>query len=118
MLKRLAFLLFALSSTLASLSQEAPFLKYVNHPWVDSIITDLDIREKIAQSIWMAAWSNKDISHAYEISELITEQKIGGLIFFQGTAEKEAELINHYQSLADIPLLMAMDAEWGCSRER
>ncbi len=88
-------------------------MKYIDHPWVDSTINTLDTKERIAQSIWMAAWSNMDVSHSYTISELITKDKIGGLIFFQGTAAKEAELINHYQSLTNVPLLMAMDAEWG-----
>jgi beta-N-acetylhexosaminidase len=94
-------------------AQEVPYLKYLNHPWVDSVLMTLDEEERIAQSIWMAAWSNRDVSHSYEISKLISENKIGGLIFFQGTAEKEAELINHYQSLSEVPLIIAMDAEWG-----
>ena len=32
----------------------------------------------------VAAYSNRDSSHQREIEKLITDQKIGGLIFFQG----------------------------------
>ncbi len=111
--KRLLTVTAFLMLTLILAGQQAPYLKYINHPWVDSVLATLDNKERVAQSIWMATWSNRDISHAFEIGNLIKDQKIGGLIFFQGTAEKEAELINYYQSLADVPLIMAMDAEWG-----
>ncbi|MDY6800525.1 MAG: glycoside hydrolase family 3 N-terminal domain-containing protein, partial [Bacteroidota bacterium] len=39
--------------------------------------------------------------------------KIGGLIFFQGGPVRQAKLTNDYQSVADIPLLIAIDGEWG-----
>lgn len=113
LLSRLLFFIILLSLPLFCYGQQAPYLKYIDHPWVDSVLATLDNEERVAQSIWMATWSNRDISHAFEISKLIQDQKIGGLIFFQGTAEKEVELINYYQSLADVPLMMAMDAEWG-----
>lgn len=113
LIKKLILLTTLFLLTISLQGQQPPFIKYMNHPWVDSVIESLSLEERVAQSIWMAAWSNRDVSHAYEISNLIEDQKIGGLIFFQGTAEKQAELINHYQSLADVPLIMAMDAEWG-----
>ena len=113
MLKSLISFLFAITVALSVSAQEPPFLKYLNHPWVDSIVSTLDTREQIAQSIWMAAWSNRDARHSYEISKLIEDYKIGGLIFFQGTGSKEAELINLYQEISEVPLLLAMDAEWG-----
>lgn len=106
-------LFLAIVFTQSLLAQDPPFLKYLDHPWVDSIVATLDTREQIAQSIWMAAWSNRDARHTYEISKLIEDHKIGGLIFFQGSGSKEAELINLYQDLSEVPLLLAMDAEWG-----
>ncbi|MDX9930366.1 MAG: glycoside hydrolase family 3 N-terminal domain-containing protein [Bacteroidales bacterium] len=89
------------------------FLNYIDHQWVDSVFKTMSTDEQIAQCIWVAAWSDRDVSHSFEIADLITEYKIGGLIFFQGTPEKQAELSNHYQSLSEIPLIIAMDAEWG-----
>ncbi|MEE4116367.1 MAG: glycoside hydrolase family 3 N-terminal domain-containing protein [Marinilabiliaceae bacterium] len=106
-------LFLAIVFTQTLVAQDPPFLKYLDHPWVDSIVATLDTREQIAQSIWMAAWSNRDARHTYEISKLIEDHKIGGLIFFQGSGSKEAELINLYQDLSEVPLLLAMDAEWG-----
>jgi len=48
-----------------------------------------------------------------ELKKLITEYKIGGLIFFQGGPIRQAYLSNQYQSLSKVPLLVSMDAEWG-----
>ncbi|MBI5009944.1 MAG: serine hydrolase, partial [Bacteroidia bacterium] len=69
--------------------------------------------QQIAQSIWIAAWSDKDVAHEVEISDIIREYGIGGLIFFQGNAPKQAELTNYYQRISKVPLAIAMDAEWG-----
>ncbi|MBE0674873.1 MAG: serine hydrolase [Bacteroidales bacterium] len=85
----------------------------MNHPWVDSVFATLSVDNQIAQCIWVAAWSDKDVRHSVEITDLIKEHKIGGLIFFQGTPEKQAELANYYQSVSEVPLIIAMDAEWG-----
>jgi len=92
---------------------DPPFIKYMNHPWVDSVMKTLTTEQQIAQTIWIAAWSDKDISHEVEISDIIRKFGVGGLIFFQGTASRQAELTNYYQAISKVPLLIAMDAEWG-----
>lgn len=81
--------------------------------WVDSVFNSLTMRERIAQLFMVAAYSNKGSQHVAEIEEFITKEKIGGLIFFQGGPLRQAALCNHYQSLSRVPLLVAMDAEWG-----
>ncbi|MDR2815016.1 MAG: serine hydrolase [Prevotellaceae bacterium] len=75
----------------------------------------LSTREKIAQLMMVAAYSTKtdNALHVAEVSNLIARQKIGGVIFFQGTPVRQAELTNYYQSISQIPLLVGMDAEWG-----
>ncbi len=81
--------------------------------WVDSVMNTLSIEEQIGQLIMVAAYSNKGAAHVKEIEALVKDQKIGGLIFFQGGPVRQANLTNKYQGLADIPLMIAMDAEWG-----
>jgi len=95
------------------LSQEPEFMKYYDHPWVDSIMANMSMEDKIAQSLFVATWSNRDISHYTEIDRIIREYHIGGLVFFQGTAEKHVELVKHYQDISEIPLSIALDGEWG-----
>lgn len=81
--------------------------------WADSVLSTLSLDEKIGQLFMVAAYSNKDQKHVNEIEKLITDQHIGGLIFFQGGPVRQARLTNFYQDKAKIPLLIAMDAEWG-----
>lgn len=92
---------------------EPPFLKYMNHPWVDSVLNSLTTDQRIAQCIWIAAYSNRDVSHEVEISDIVRKYGPGGIVFFQGTAEKQAELTNFYQKISKVPLIIAIDAEWG-----
>ncbi|RPH32818.1 MAG: hypothetical protein EHM93_07780 [Bacteroidales bacterium] len=81
--------------------------------WVDSLMKSLTIREKIAQSFMVSAYSNKDQKHIDEISSLVQNEKIGGLIFFQGGPVRQAKLTNYYQSLSKIPIIISIDGEWG-----
>lgn len=92
---------------------DPPFLQYLHHPWVDSVLNSLMPDERIAQCIWIAAYSNRDIAHEVEVSDIIRKHGIGGIIFFQGTPEKQVELANFYQKISKVPLIYAMDAEWG-----
>ncbi len=81
--------------------------------WVDSLLSNMSIRQKIGQLFMIAAYSNKDSKHEASIKKLIEENEIGGLIFMQGTPFKQAQLTNEYQSKSKIPLLIGFDGEWG-----
>jgi beta-N-acetylhexosaminidase len=106
-------LLFFISNVQNAQQSDPPFLKYMNHPWVDSVLNTLSLDQQIAQCIWIAGYSNRDISHAVEVADIIRKYGIGGIIFFQGTADKQAELTNFYQKISKVPLLISLDAEWG-----
>src|SRR3989338_4008495 len=51
--------------------------------WVNDKLTKMTLEEKIGQSFMVACWSNRGDSHIEEIEQQITEDKIGGVIFFQ-----------------------------------
>ncbi|MBL7812470.1 MAG: serine hydrolase [Bacteroidetes bacterium] len=84
-----------------------------HHPWADSVLKTLTLRQQIGQMMMVAAWSNKGPEHTEEIENLIRNHQVGGLCFFQGQALKQAYLTNYYQDLSRIPMLVSMDAEWG-----
>jgi len=88
------------------------FLK-ADTAWVDSLLETMSLEEKIAQSIMVAAYSDKSIYHVKNVEALIKKEKVGGLIFFTGGPVRQVNLINHYQALSKIPLLVALDAENG-----
>jgi len=81
--------------------------------WADSIYQQLNEAERIGQLFMVAAYSGGDKFNQPLIEQLITARQIGGVIFMQGTPEKQAELTNKYQKMARVPLLIGMDAEWG-----
>lgn len=83
--------------------------------WADSVLKTMSTEEKIGQLFMVSAYSNRDTSHTNEIQRWIKNYKIGGLIFFQGGPVRQARLTNNYQRLSEMPLLIAMDAEWGMS---
>jgi beta-glucosidase-like glycosyl hydrolase/CubicO group peptidase (beta-lactamase class C family) len=95
--------------------KDPPFLSDEKNTWVDSILNTMTLDEKIGQLLMVAAYSNKDEAHYQEIENYIQKYKIGGLIFFQGTPEKQAELTNRFQALSSNKLLIGFDGEWGLS---
>ena len=89
------FLCFQFSGYAQKDSIKSPeFLQYTHSAWVDSVMTTLSQEERIAQLIMVAAYSNRGEEHKQEILKLIKEQKIGGLIFFQGGPVRQVKLMN------------------------
>ncbi len=117
-MNRILSIIFSLFIVIASSAQNnehkiPEFVQYENSKWVDSIMKTLSPDERIAQLIMVAAYSNRGDEHRQEILKLIQEQKIGGLIFFQGGPVRQVRLMNEYQAYSQVPLLGAIDAEWG-----
>lgn len=83
--------------------------------WADSVLASLSLEEKIGQLFMVAAWTNKGPEHEAELRRLVTEQKVGGLIWFQGGPVRQVNWTNRLQLLAKTPLLIGQDAEWGPS---
>jgi beta-N-acetylhexosaminidase len=81
--------------------------------WVDSVYQNMSPEERLGQLFMVAAYSNRDEEHAQEIEQLIKNYHIGGLIFFQGGPYRQAKLNNRFQKASKVPLMIAMDAEWG-----
>jgi beta-glucosidase-like glycosyl hydrolase/CubicO group peptidase (beta-lactamase class C family) len=93
--------------------QSIPVFLQEKETWSDSILNSMTLDEKIGQLFMVAAYSNKDQNHENGIELMIEKNHIGGLIFFQGGPVRQVRLTNRYQSKSKVPLLIAMDAEWG-----
>lgn len=91
-----------------------PFVN-AGQQWVDSVFNAMTEDEKIGQLFMIAAYSNRDSLHVNYVKKMISEYHIGGLIFMQGGPVRQAALINEFQSLSRVPLLISMDAEWSLS---
>ena len=82
--------------------------------WVDSVFQTMTEDQKIGQLFMIRAHSNLGPDHIAYVKRQITDYYVGGLCFFQGTPERQIELLNEYQALsAQLPMMVAVDAEWG-----
>lgn len=89
------------------------FLQYTESEWVDSIMKSLSPEERIGQLIWIAAFSNRGPEHRADILKTIEKWNVGGLVLFQGDPVNQLKLMNDYQNASKVPLMGAIDAEWG-----
>lgn len=107
-----AFLLL-LAPKLYAQETDQPFLEFIHHPWVDSVFNSLSREDKIGQLIWVDARSDTDIRQAVRINDAIKKAGPGGIIFSDGQAEQMAEMVNYYQKISKVPLLIAESCESG-----
>jgi beta-glucosidase-like glycosyl hydrolase len=107
----LSALLLILASGLFAQKIDPPFLMFMHHPWVDSVFNSLSQEEKIGQLIWIDAHPDNDIRQVIRLNNAIKKVGAGGIIFSDGQAERLAEMINYFQQISKVPLLIAEDCE-------
>ena len=105
-------LIFIATAGFAQKPQTIDLEKQKNH-WVDSVFNKLNRHDRIAQLLMVRAHTNKGVAYEDSVADVIENEHIGGLVFFQGGPGRQAALTNRYQKLARVPLLIAMDGEWG-----
>lgn len=59
------------------------------------------------------AHTNLGQAYSDSVAQVLQKEQLGGIVLFQGGPVRHANLINRYQRLAKVPLLVAMDGEWG-----
>ncbi|MBW4888331.1 glycoside hydrolase family 3 [Mucilaginibacter sp. HMF5004] len=113
--KALVIILFLWAAFAGGAWAQQSFIQSLNQQnhWVDSVFNRLTKRQKIAQLFMVRAHTNLSRRYQDSVGQVIKHQHLGGIVFFQGGPVREATLINKYQRLAKVPLLIAMDGEWG-----
>ena len=109
----LAALLFCTAySTVAQQKYNYPQPEKVQRQ-VDSVFRKLSTREKIAQ-IMIIEFDSKDPKSKKAIqNRLVKKEKIGGLIPMNDDLVPAMKRMNELNSMAKIPMLISIDAEWG-----
>lgn len=87
-------------------------LKKANE-WVDKIYNSLSQDEKLGQLFIVALYTNRGEDYINNVRNIVTNEKIGGLILMQDDAAREINLVNEFQKTSKVPLMIGMDAEWG-----
>lgn len=112
---RVLFFIFYISVVSAS-AQIDPLItndSIAQKTWVDSKYDSMTLDERIGQLFMVSIASDQNKTTTDKITQMIMEEKIGGVIFSTGGPVRQARLTNTYQNASKIPLLIAMDAEWG-----
>ncbi len=80
--------------------------------WVDSVYSSLTLEQRVAQLICVRA--NQPDEPFYEkVGKYIKQYNIGGVCFFRAEAEAQVKQTNAWQAMAQTPLMVSIDAEWG-----
>jgi beta-N-acetylhexosaminidase len=112
-LRLLACTLCFLFSFQSAHSQTVPSFLKANPRWVDSVFNALTPDQRIAQLIMVAGFSNRSKGYEDSLMALIQTYQIGGAVFFQGGPIRQARLVNRLQTVVKVPMLIAIDGEWG-----
>lgn len=113
--RRFFITVFLLITTLAHAQTPKTFIASLQdeNKWVDSVFRKLNRHDRIAQLFMIRAHTNLGKKYIDSVGEVIKKQKVGGVVFFQGGPERQALTTNAYQHYAKVPLLVALDGEWG-----
>ena len=80
--------------------------------WVDSVYNSLTLEQRVAQLICMRA-NQPDKPYYEEVGKYIKDYNIGGVCFFRNDELQQVEQTNAWQAMAQTPLMVSIDAEWG-----
>lgn len=91
---------------------------YNANKWVDSVFSTMTPEQKIAQLMVVRVSSIDGASrrvtfYEKEVEDAIRTYGVGSICLFQGGPLKQASMINRFQSISRIPLLVTIDAENG-----
>ena len=81
--------------------------------WVDSVMNRLSLKEKVGQLFIYTIAPQDNKRNVKKLKEAVEAYKVGGLLFSGGYMQDQAVLTNEAQRMADIPLMITFDGEWG-----
>ena len=81
--------------------------------WVNSKMQSMTLKQKIGQLFIHTVAPYTTQQNKQNIADAVKEYGVGGLLFSGGEVVKQVELTNYAQSMADIPLMITFDGEWG-----
>ena len=88
------------------------FAQNAESRWVDSVYNSLTLEQRVGQLIVMRANSpGKPFEKA--VDDCIRRYNIGGVCFFKADAVPQVDQTNAWQAMAQTPLMVCIDAEWG-----
>ncbi|MCD7899464.1 MAG: serine hydrolase [Bacteroides sp.] len=117
--KILLFLFPILTFFVSAKSQVDPVLYYKAlqdehcQQWVDSVFNKMTLKERVGQLFIYTIAPDESAANKALLRDVVRTYKVGGLLFSGGALEKYARLINEAQEMAETPLMITFDGEWG-----
>lgn len=84
--------------------------------WVDSVFRTLNNSEKIGQLFMIPVSISADGSELNDVESKIKNREVGSIFIKSGSPVLQARFVNEMQTETSVPLLVAMDAEWGLGK--
>lgn len=116
MVKRWFFVCYLLLQVLGLKAQQLPdygSLTPQQRRWVDSVFNSLSVNERIAQLFMVRVHPNLGKSYVDSVERIIRQERLGGIVLFQGGPLAQVNAVNQLQAASKTPLMVAMDGEWG-----
>ena len=89
------------------------FLTAENYLWADNVMRSMTLEEKIAQLFIISVYPDGSDIPWSETLSIVKKYHPGGVCFFSGTPLRQIRMTNKLQSFSKIPMLVAIDGEWG-----
>lgn len=83
--------------------------------WADSVMKTLTLRQRIAQLFVPRLDISNNQAGYKQIAQMCGTEKMGGFLLGKGSIQSYADLINKGQDMANVPLMITLDGEWGLS---
>lgn len=83
--------------------------------YAERLLATLSTRQKVAQLVMPMVWPKTDSSSLREWEQMVTREQYGGVLWQKGTPENQLRLTNYMRQNARVPMLVAIDGEWGLS---
>jgi CubicO group peptidase (beta-lactamase class C family) len=106
------FILQLLLNSSLILGQQGTFSQYLDHPWVDSVLTTLSREEKIAQSLWILSGPDNELHELLEFTSSFSDHGPGGVIYSASPNEQMKELADYCRSVGPLAPVIALEGRW------
>ncbi len=113
-LRETTLLFLLLISSAFQLGTQPPDL-FEAGQWEQAQLDSMSTEQKIAQLLMIEVRPTLGQRHLDEVKSIVQNYQVGGLIFFKGNALEQLRFTNELQALSVVPMLIAIDGEWGLS---
>ncbi|MDE7024355.1 MAG: hypothetical protein K2O88_00555, partial [Paramuribaculum sp.] len=81
--------------------------------WADSVMNGMNLEQRVAQLFCPRLDVRDNTAGREAIRRMVEREHVGGILLGKGNIVEYAKLNNYAQSLANVPLMITLDGEWG-----